>query len=380
MINKYSLYIHIPFCKSKCNYCDFTSYAGKEDVIPEYIQTLKQELKFYSEVLKKPLISTIYFGGGTPSILEPEHLHDILEAANSDFVLAKDVEITLEANPESVNFRKLLEARKAGVNRLSIGVQSFNDDTLKTLGRIHSSMHIQYAFNTARMAGFKNINLDLIFALPDQTLTDWKENLYKAMLLDPEHLSTYNLVIEKGTSFYENKSALKFPNIDLEYDMFNEAINYITDSGFEHYEVSNFSKPGFRCRGNEVYWRNEEYIGIGTGATSYINGNRYSNLKGLKEYIESWKKGVPKTVEDGILNGKENLEREISETMFLGLRLIEGIDLNSLNKRFGIDVYKKYNKEIEELIKNGLLEAKESNLRLTRKGLFVADEVFEKFI
>ena len=380
MVNKYSLYIHIPFCKSKCNYCDFNSFAGKEGLIPDYIGTLKRELDFYSMVLEIPYLSTIYFGGGTPTMLPPESLHNILEWVRSKFALPKEPEITLEANPESVNFRKLLEAKNAGANRLSLGAQSFNDDILKSLGRIHSSSHIQYAFNTARMAGFSNIGLDLIFALPGQTLPDWKETLEKVTFLDPEHISTYNLVIEDGTPFYKNKNSLNLPDIDLEYEMFHEAINFLIDRGFEHYEISNFAKPGKRCKGNETYWRNEEYIGVGAGATSYIGGNRYTNPAGLAEYIKSWGNGIPKVIEDGLLGGKTDMDLEVRETIFLGLRLIEGIDLAALDQRFGIDVKKKYESEIEELIENNLLEIKGTNLKLTKKGLFLADEVFLRFV
>ena len=380
MVNKYSLYIHIPFCKSKCNYCDFNSFAGKEGLIPEYIGALKRELDFYSLVLEIPYVSTIYFGGGTPSMLEPEHLKDIQEWVTLKFALPKEREVTLEANPDSINFRKLLEAKNSGVNRLSIGAQSFNDEILKTLGRAHSSTHIQYAFNTARMAGFDNIGLDLIFALPGQTLPDWKDSLKKAVSLDPEHISTYNLVIENGTPFHKNKNSLNLPDIDLEYEMFHEAINFLTDRGFEHYEISNFAKPGKRSKGNETYWRNEEYIGAGAGATSYIGGNRYTNPAGLVEYIKSWRNGVPQVIEDGLFGGKTDTNLEIRETIFLGLRLIEGIDMRALDQRFGIDVHKKYENEIEDLIENSLLEIKGTNLKLTKKGLFLADEVFLRFV
>ncbi len=383
MVNKkeYALYIHIPFCKKKCNYCDFTSYAGIEHLIPEYLEALKREIDFYAENLKEPKLKTIYFGGGTPSLLDINEIKPILDYINDGFKVAKDAEISMEANPGTLNFMKLVKLNKMGINRLSIGAQSFDNELLKVLGRIHSRDNIIRTFQSARYAGFENINLDLIFALPDELVSDWEKTLKQAIALRPDHISTYNLTIEEGTPFFENRNRLDLPSDEEEYEMFELAIKLLTEAGFEHYEISNFAKPGKRCKNNLIYWNNEEYIGAGAGATSYIDGRRYSNNKKVDAYIELWK---DENMGDNLIeehkNFQRNIKEEFSDAIFLGLRKTDGIDAEELSSRYDLNIFDIYENELKELEEKGLININRSNIKLSKKGLFLANEVFERFI
>ena len=376
----YSLYIHVPFCVKKCNYCDFTSYAGLLHMMPPYLSALKNEMMAYSQLVDSPALKSIYFGGGTPSLLTEEDIRDILDAARAHFTFEEKIEISMEVNPGTVNLAKLLSIKRSGVNRLSIGAQSFNDAKLKVLGRIHTESQIHYTFKSARYAGFDNINLDLIFALPDQDVIDWSNTLKKAVSLRPEHISTYNLVIEEGTPFHKERMNLTLPSEDEECAMYEDTINTLLFSGYEHYEISNFAKPGFQCGNNLTYWRNEEYIGIGAGATSYLSVSRYANPTSVEDYISEWEKPDGELVKKKYESGLINSEQELSETMFLGLRLTKGVDIKRLKTKFGTKLLTKYDEPIQELIELGLLEFNGFHLRLTRKGLFLANEVFRKFV
>ncbi len=379
-MSAYSLYIHIPFCAKKCNYCDFTSYAGLDHFTAPYISALKQELKTYAQVLDEPALKSVYFGGGTPSLLSGESVSDILNTVREHFPLKDKAEISMEVNPGTVNLAKLFSFKKSGVNRLSIGAQSFNDAHLKALGRIHTVNQIHYTFTSARTAGFGNINLDLIFALPSQDAIDWGNTLKKAAALGPEHVSTYNLVIEDGTPFHKERANLSLPSEDEEAAMYEDAIETLSSFGYEHYEISNFAKPGHECGNNLTYWNNEEYIGIGAGATSYIGRSRYSNSTGVEGYMAEWENPGPSLIKEKYESGLQSIGRELSETFFLGLRLTKGLDIKNLKQRFGDKAVIKYENNIKELIELGLLELHGSNLRLTRRGLFLANEVFEKFV
>ncbi|MEE8638632.1 MAG: radical SAM family heme chaperone HemW [Candidatus Margulisiibacteriota bacterium] len=354
-----SLYIHIPFCKRKCNYCDFVSYAGKEELIDEYVEGLIREFELLFSTFNFLLapsevegLSTIYFGGGTPTLLEPGHFEKILETVPRP---PSHVEITIESNPGTADKAKLKELRKLRINRISIGVQSFNDKHLQTLGRIHNSKEIFRFYDDARAADFENINLDLIFALPDQTLKEWKNDLQTAISLEPEHLSAYNLQVEAGTPFHSQK--LDLPSEESELKMHEYAIETLTDKGYKHYEISSFAKPGFECKHNINYWKNGNYIGIGAGAHSHIDGKRWSNPNSIEEYLTS--------------RNRESQVPSRSETIFLGLRLLEGIST---------DNFQDFEKELTELIESGLLIKENSHVKLTRKGLYLANLVFEKFV
>jgi len=364
-----SLYLHIPFCKKKCNYCDFVSFAGKENLIDDYVNTLCDEITFQLTTYNLPF-TTVYFGGGTPTLLKPEHFKQILSAISSHYLPCRQagalpitrLEISIEANPGTVNEKYLAELRKFGINRISIGAQSFNNQHLKYLGRIHNEQDIFNAVKDAKAAGFKNINLDLMFCLPNQTMEEWKDDLSKALSLNPTHLSTYNLQFEKNTPLYKDKDKDKDKNEDredLDADMFEYTIKTLKENGFDHYEISNFAKPGFECQHNIIYWKNGDYLGVGCGAHSHLNGERWENTSSLNDYILK-KKVSSKQIAD-----------TRKETIFMGLRLLDGIGQNK---------FAGFEKEVDDLIGQGLLEKSGNNIKLTGKGLMLANIVFERFI
>jgi oxygen-independent coproporphyrinogen-3 oxidase len=364
-----SLYIHIPFCKKKCNYCDFVSYADKENLIDAYINCLTNEIHYSDLGSRFSDLKSIYFGGGTPTLLNIKHFERILNLLKTTFIFNSNTEITTEANPGTADKTKLKELRRLGINRLSIGAQSFNDQNLKTLGRIHDSKDIIQFYENARAAGFDNISLDLIFALPGQTLSDWRSDLNQALHLKPNHLSVYNLQLEEGTPFYLNPNIKnQIPNEDEELGMYEYAINILTKAGFIHYEISNFAKPGFSCQHNINYWKNGNYFGIGAGAHSHINGHRFANPDSVEEYIGCGcvnRNVLRQTPNDSI--GATDRQ----ETLFMGLRLLKGLPAEK---------FQGFKTELKELIESGLLIKDNSHIKLTRKGLYLANEVFERFV
>lgn len=374
------LYVHIPFCKKKCGYCDFTSFPDRTGLIDAYIETIVMEAGKRAKDLEP---DTVYIGGGTPSLLSSSQLSSLLSGLKGNcFGKSPPAEFTIESNPGTVSFDKLKLLHDLGIDRLSIGAQSFDDVELKLLGRIHTSKQIYEAYEAAKNAGFMNINLDLIFALPGQSLDSWKKTLNKAIDLGPEHISAYNLLIEEGTPFYDkygiypNNSVRAYcntplPDNDLEYEMYKGTIDILKSCGYDHYEISNFAKPGFECRHNINYWKSGDYIGIGLSAASHINGQRYENTKDLDGYLKDPLKSQ-KTA--------NTRKEEISETIFMGLRLLEGIDLNDFKKRFGNNLEEIFKKEISVLMKNGLVLIDNGKMRLTEKGLFLGNSVFEYFV
>lgn len=333
------LYFHIPFCKKKCDYCNFVSYDDREDSIEEYTNKLFNNLSF--EICNLSL-RTVYVGGGTPSLLTPQQLEKILTPLYS--LLITNYEISLEVNPATADYEKLREYHKLGINRLSIGAQSFSNRHLKTLGRIHSTEDIYKVFEDARRAGFDNIGIDIMYALPGQSFEEFKEDIETILKLNPEHISLYNLEIDKKLPI--SNCQLPVPDNDTEADMFEYAIESFTKAGYKHYEISNFAKPGKECQHNIAYWLNKNYLGIGTGAHSHVDGKRWDS--------------------NGTLDCDEK-----SETIFMGLRLLDGINKNK---------FKGFEKEVEELKQQGLLEETTTNIKLTKKGLFLANLVFEKFV
>jgi len=364
------------------------SYARKEDLIDDYVEALIKDISSQFSNLYFPL-STIYFGGGTPTLLKPKHFEKILKALESRKLKAdsRAQEVSIEANPGTVSLEFLKKLHNIGINRLSLGAQSFNDKYLKYLGRIHNSKQIYQAFENAKEAGFENINLDLIFAIPGQTLEEWKEDLAEALSLKPEHLSTYNLQIEEGTPLWGNTkseilnpkqipiSKSKIINEDLDANMYELTIETLTSVGFKHYEISNFAKPGFECQHNINYWKMGNWLGIGAGAHSHVNGKHWENTSNVEEYIGSG--GVRRNgcrlapdVSHDLPAGRQGATDQ-RETLFMGLRLLDGI-----NKAHFIG----FEKEIVELKQQGLLEESGDNIRLTKKGLFLGNLVFEKFV
>ncbi len=372
------LYIHIPFCKSKCYYCDFNSFAGMEKHIDDYFNALKKEILISRDNLKNHKIKSVFFGGGTPSYAEAKYICDIMDLCKNEFNFIDGAEITIESNPGTLTYEKLCSYKDAGINRLSIGLQAWQDRMLKSLGRIHSNQEFVDNFKQARKAGFDNINVDLIFGLPGQTLEDWKETLTNVVELNVEHLSCYSLKIEDNTPFGEMLNSGKIVQLEEEADreMYYLTKKFLKDNNFKHYEISNFAKPSYECRHNLIYWKAEEYIGLGAGAHSYFNGERYSNVEGVSNYIDTVSK-------NGVF--KENVEtideiESMSEFVILGLRLIDGVNCDEFFERYEKEIFSVYGTQIEMLTKKSLIEHKDSKIKLSPLGLDLANEVFVEFI
>lgn len=364
-----SAYIHIPFCARKCLYCDFNSFEDKQNLIEYYIDALIKEIKRYD--IKE--LETIYIGGGTPSFIEAKHISRIL----SILPLKNASEITIEVNPGTVDYNKLIEYKNAGINRISIGLQTTNNEILKEIGRIHTLEEFENAYNLVREVGFENVNVDLMFGLPDQDLDIFKESIEYLIKLNPEHISSYSLILHE-------KIFSNLPNDEEEREMYHYLVKRLKEAGYKHYEISNFSKKGFESKHNMAYWKQKEYYGFGAGASSYLDGKRCTNILNLNEYIEKIKSGK----EVSIVEEEESLDSKINEYMMLGLRLIDGINIKEVNEKFGIDVLERYKESLSKLINLGLIELQHSDrdfgakgyIVLTAKGLDLANVVWEEFV
>jgi oxygen-independent coproporphyrinogen-3 oxidase len=393
----YSLYFHIPFCTHRCAYCDFNTYARQERLIPAYVEAICNEVRRVAASAPERLpIHTIFFGGGTPSLLTPNQFEQILQTVHDRFDLPDqpDLETCLEANPGTVTLDALHGLRRAGFNRISFGVQSFQPGELRQLERIHDPYDVLNALRWARQAGFANLNLDLIYGLPEQPLASWQANVKQAVELDPQHLSLYALTIEQGTPYgrWAEHGLLPLPDPDLAADMYEWASEYLEGQGYEQYEISNWSKPGYQCRHNLQYWRNLPYLGFGAGAHGCANSTRVSDVLRIKTYIERLDQDPmrppalsfplsPATVSQTRLNPFV----EMQETMMLGLRLTrEGVSERVFRQRFGQDPMAVFGKEINELIGLGLLERVRFQtsevVRLTRGGRLLGNQVFIRFV
>lgn len=363
-----SLYVHIPFCVQKCLYCDFNSFTNNE-FQNEYIDALINEIEW----IKNKEFETIFIGGGTPTILSMLNLEKLLKKLSK----FNAIEFSVESNPGTLDIEKLKLMKNYGVNRLSIGLQAWQNRLLKKLGRIHTIEDFLLSYDNAVKCGYNNINIDIMFGLPDQTFEDWSETVQRVIELKPRHVSAYSLIIEEGTPFYnmDEKGLLKTPGEDIERDMYHYAIDSFGTAGLRQYEISNFADDGFQCRHNITYWRDKEYIGIGAGAHSYRGSNRYSNKSGIGEYIKGIKNGqqiqdiTPVTRDD-----------EMEEFMFLGLRLMEGIDKKSFEERFNEKIESVYGQEIEALISDGLILSQGNTIKLTSKGVDLSNQVFVRFL
>ncbi len=373
-----SAYLHIPFCASKCWYCDFNSYCGLESLYEDYVKALISEINRTARGSEEDL-QTVYFGGGTPTVLPDDDLIRLLNTLRERFGVAKSAEVTIEANPGTVSLRGLKMLRNAGFNRISLGIQSFDDDFLRRIGRTHSRQQAIAAYNYAREAGFDNTGVDLIFALPGQTVSHWASTLDGVMEqgLRPEHVSLYELSIEEGTRFAELCATGKLPEVDeeLRLEMYECAIERLTRAGYEHYEVSNFALPGFRSRHNMTYWRNEPYYGFGAGATSYMDGTRSRRVSEPREYIEAVGSGVD------LMEFSETLSpiARLGETIIQGLRMLQGVDLDYVKTQTGLDPRLVYQTEIESLLSRGLIEVTNDRLRVTHAGLLLLNDVSQEF-
>jgi len=370
------LYLHIPYCLHKCGYCDFNSHPENQEESIRYVDALLKELRAYSS--KKYTVPTVFLGGGTPTTLLPSQLKQILDTVQQSFNLTPDCEITIEANPATLKLQALQEIRAAGYNRISIGVQSFDEKELKLLERVHNQEEIHSTIQQARSAKFENLSMDLMFALPDQTIEKWCSHLKQAINKNPDHLSTYNLTIEPSTAFFKlhKKGKLCLPHEDIQLEMYKTTIQTLENAGYQQYEISNFSKPGMESQHNINYWNNGEYLGVGAGASSYLNGERFKNTNLPSNYIREI--GVKKNA----IETRERLEpiQAMGETLMLGLRLLKGISIDVFENRFEVSFQKVYGKILEPLLNQELITFNQNRIALSRKGLFLADSVILKFI
>ena len=372
------VYIHFPFCARKCHYCDFPSYQGMEQWMEPYLEALFRELLQWKEKVCDCSVKSIYLGGGTPTLFSGEQIAGVLDACFKSFNVQEDAEITIEANPGTVDPDKLSALRKAGVNRLSIGLQAWQDKHLRFLGRIHSSGDFVKSLMDAKEVGFDNINVDVMFALPHQTIEDWLETLEKVCSFDVQHISMYSLKVENGTPLHRWYEEGKFSLPTQEEDrlMYYKGREFVSGFGFRQYEISNFAIPGRECVHNLIYWHNEEYIGCGSGAHSYFNNERFSNTSDVREYIRAINSGTQR------ISYREKIEEkdERFETIMLGLRLVEGVDKQRFKARFGRCIEYYYGEAIKKLVKQGLLIDDGASIRLTEKGMDVQNVVLLEFM
>lgn len=374
-----SLYFHIPYCIQKCLYCDFNSFAVTNGINKNFFDALKKEIFFKSEDLGHRQIASIFFGGGTPTICPADKIIEILNYCFERFSIELDCEISIEANPNTVSYEYLKVLKRNGFNRLSLGCQSFNDNILKKIGRLHNSRDIYRNIFAAQKAGFENISLDLMFGLVGQTCDIWEETLQSAIQLKPQHLSVYNLTIEKKTPYYhlQRKGELSLPSEDIQLKMYKNAIKNLSRNDYIHYEISNFALSGYECRHNKVYWNNMEYLGFGPGAASYLNGIRGMNIYSPDEYVLTLlsKKEIPVFEKEVLDPGKS-----MRETLVLGLRLLDGVNIKGFEKRFGKSLSIEFGEKIKKLQEEQLLEYDTKKLKLTDKGIFFSNEVFMELL
>lgn len=369
------LYIHIPFCKMKCSYCDFPSFSGKEKLMVSYAEALAEEI---TTSCHGKLIKTIFIGGGTPTYLCIEGWK-IIEKAIGELNIKRDgFEFTVEGNPKTFNKEQLKIFKEMGVNRISMGLQAVQQCHLTSLGRIHSFEDFRDSYRMLREAGFDNINADLMFGLPGQTLDQWKESLRTVVDLGVEHISCYSLIIEEGTKFYKmyQEDKLILPSEDVERAMYKESIDFLKERGYKQYEISNFAKEGRECEHNKIYWNLENYVGCGSSAHSYDEGMRYSNEISVEKYIELMKKNG-----NAVVSKHRNIEKDdIEEFMFLGLRKTEGVDIDEFHRRFNISIFDKYGEVIAKYESMKLLKAEKGRVFLTPHGIEVSNQIMADFL
>lgn len=365
------LYVHIPFCIRKCNYCDFCSYPGRiGEQLSLYVGTLLKEARQYARA-EKIRVNTLYFGGGTPSLLAPSEFEKILLGISDVFDISEHCELTLEANPGTFDFEKMSAYRSLGVNRISIGVQSFCKNELKKLGRIHSASEAIEGYNVVRRAGFDNVSIDLMYGIPEQTLATFGKTLDEALALDPDHISAYGLIVEEGTPFFAERDTLAVPDEDTECAMYYTAAERLAAAGYRHYEISNYAKDGHESKHNLKYWRAEEYIGLGVAAYSYFGGMRYGNARSLDAYLSA-----PSPVECEHLT-----DGDIAyEYAMMRLRLSEGISLSDYKKRFGMSFLSERESLIDKFSRHGLISQDGDRLSLTERGFYLSNTILAEIL
>ena len=378
-MKKIGIYIHIPFCIQKCYYCDFCSFDKLQNKQAEYVDALIEEIK-NTHNKNELLIKTVYIGGGTPSILNVNELKQVMEAIKTNFLLSKDCEITVEMNPGTVTKEKLQIYKDSGINRLSIGLQSTNDEILKELGRIHNYKQFEDIYEDARALGFNNINVDLMIGLPNQTIDDVSKSLKNIIQKNPEHISVYSLILEDDTKLKNliEEGKLSLPDEDTERAMYWTVKNTLEKNGYNHYEISNFSKLGYESKHNTDCWNQKEYIGFGIAAHSYFNNIRYSNICDINEYVKNINsKDFEKNV---IIHEIQEEQDKMNEYMILGLRMIKGVNEQIFKEKFSKDVNDVYKKSIEKLINLELISNEKGIIKLTKKGIDFANIVWEEFV
>ena len=368
-----SAYVHIPFCTQICYYCDFSKVFIKNQPVDSYLEHLLEEFQSYD--IQK--LRTLYIGGGTPTALSASQLEVLLNGLTKNLDLSALEELTIEANPGDLDADKIAVLKNSAVNRVSLGVQTFDDKMLKKIGRSHLEKDIYENIDRLKLAGFDNISIDLIYALPGQTMEQVKDNVAKAIGLDIPHMSLYSLILENHTVFMNRmrRGKLPLPKEELEAEMFEYIIAELEKSGFEHYEISNFSKPGFESRHNLMYWDNAEYYGIGAGASGYVNGVRYKNHGPIRHYLSAVEEGNARITEEH-LSQKEQMEEE----MFLGLRKKSGVSMARFEEKFGRSFDGLYGEIVRDLVQQGLMQIEGDRVRMTKRGLFLGDTVAERFI
>lgn len=396
-----SLYIHIPFCVKKCNYCDFLSFSSSDTVKKQYIKALCQEIESFFAVQKQEkdnteeiIIKTIFFGGGTPSILGAKQIEEVMDAVRKTFVIAADAEITIEMNPGTIKREKLETYQKIGINRLSIGLQTTDDELLKVLGRVHTYEQFLENYKMARELGFQNISVDLMSALPKESIKDYQKDLERVLQLEPEHISSYSLIIEEGTPFYDNDEILDhLPSEEEDRAMYELTEQMLLERGYHRYEISNYAKTGKESRHNSVYWTGGEYVGFGLGASSYLRsdhpylqdskeqleqyyGVRFKNETNIKKYIQNSYVPILEKEEVTFLSKQEAME----EFMFLGLRMMQGIKEQQFLEQFHISVQSVYGDVVEKFVGMGLLEQTDGRICFTKKGIDVSNSILCEFL
>ncbi|MFL2746320.1 MAG: radical SAM family heme chaperone HemW [Dehalococcoidia bacterium] len=392
------LYIHIPFCETKCSYCDFNTYAGIENLLTQYIDSICKEIKLWGSVIPNAHISTIFFGGGTPSYIPTNLLGQILNTIKNEMDTTNCTEITIESNPNDLSEIKKLEYYlKIGINRISIGIQSFNDIHLKNIDRRHSSSEGIHAIKNAKSAGFENINIDLMFGLPNQTKYEWIQTLEVVPTIPIQHISMYCLTIEKNTPMFHqvNQGVLQIPDQDLAAEMYEIATDFMKQENFRNYEISNWAKNNKICEHNLAYWKNQQFIGIGPGAHSLLSSYRFSNIESPKKYIQKLKSNPDfektqnnkQTDKDKFLTipttenyEKQDVKTKMSDTMIMGLRLDSGINLDEFEEKFQIKIEKIFPGKIDKLISENLINKKNNQIKLSDKGKLLGNEVFINFL
>lgn len=382
-----AVYLHIPFCRTKCTYCAFNTYTNLDALIDPFVEALAQEITFVGKSKADQDVHTIFFGGGTPSLLTPDHIERILMTIRKYFKVALDAEISLEANPNDISLDYLRELRQRGINRLSLGMQSAVASELALFARRHDNDQTAHAVTAARAAGFDNLNLDLIYGVPHQTLSSWEWSLQQMLALQPDHVSLYALGLEDGTPMKDwvDNGRLPAPDDDLAADMYELATDILEAAGYEQYEISNWSKPGHPCRHNLQYWRNLPYIGLGPGAHGYADGVRYSTILSPQRYIKALQNTdarftFPQTpaIDQAVTVDRE---AEIAETLIMGLRLTqEGIDRGKFTQRFGVDLVDLHRPVIDKYVNYGLLQVEDEKVSITQRGRLLSNMIFRELV